>query len=182
MMAHARNRPMSPSCSAGCWGPSIPRMASGVSARRRIALFMRRASIGPAVFAGSSSRQAICHGSEAREPEARSIASLLKEWGVPQNALLLETESRNTFENARLSRPIWDAHLFKPGFAYHLCISHAARPRRVPARGFQCRTVASRFWRQTTARRRCSRFMPDASALLLGAPVARGEGMIGLRV
>ena len=95
---------------------------------------------------------------DVREPEARSIASLLKEWGVPQNALLLETESRNTFENARLSKPIWDAHLFKERSARHLRFPHAARPRRVPARGFQCRTVASRFWRQTTARRRYSRF------------------------
>ena len=44
---------------------------------------------------------------------------------MPQNALLLETESlENTFENARLSKPIGDAHLFKSGLlvtsAFHM--------------------------------------------------------------
>jgi len=34
------------------------------------------------------------------EPEARSIKTLLVEWGVPASAILLEDRSRNTYENA----------------------------------------------------------------------------------
>lgn len=33
-------------------------------------------------------------------PEAESIAALLVEWGVPRSAIVLEPESRNTYENA----------------------------------------------------------------------------------
>jgi uncharacterized SAM-binding protein YcdF (DUF218 family) len=52
---------------------------------------------------------------QAREPEAQWIARLLKEWGIPDDVLILESQSRNTFENARLSKPIWDSHGFKKG-------------------------------------------------------------------
>jgi uncharacterized SAM-binding protein YcdF (DUF218 family) len=52
---------------------------------------------------------------EAREPEAQSIAQLVKEWGIPDDVLILESQSRNTFENAQRSKSIWDAHGFKSG-------------------------------------------------------------------
>jgi uncharacterized SAM-binding protein YcdF (DUF218 family) len=61
---------------------------------------------------------------KAREPEAQSIARLLKEWGIPEDALILEDQSRNTFENAQRSKPIWDSHDFKSGLlvtsAFHM--------------------------------------------------------------
>jgi uncharacterized SAM-binding protein YcdF (DUF218 family) len=61
---------------------------------------------------------------EAREPEAQSIARLLKEWGIADDVLIVESESRNTFENAQRSKPIWDAHGFKSGLlvtsAFHM--------------------------------------------------------------
>src|SRR5262245_37099687 len=41
---------------------------------------------------------------KAREPEAQSIARLLKEWGIPENVLIREDQSRNTFENAQRSK------------------------------------------------------------------------------
>ena len=61
---------------------------------------------------------------QAREPEAQSIARLLKEWGIPDEMLILESQSRNTFENAQRSKPIWDTHGFKSGLlvtsAFHM--------------------------------------------------------------
>ena len=61
---------------------------------------------------------------QAREPEAQSIARLLKEWGIPDEMLILESQSRNTFENAQRSKPIWDSHGFKSGLlvtsAFHM--------------------------------------------------------------
>jgi uncharacterized SAM-binding protein YcdF (DUF218 family) len=33
-------------------------------------------------------------------PESEAISELLQEWGVPESAILLETRSRNTYENA----------------------------------------------------------------------------------
>lgn len=39
-------------------------------------------------------------------PEAAAAKTLLQAWGVPAAAILVETQSRNTHENATLSRPI----------------------------------------------------------------------------
>jgi len=41
-----------------------------------------------------------------REPPARDMAEILRMLGVPENALWYETESRNTYENARFTRQI----------------------------------------------------------------------------
>ena len=43
-------------------------------------------------------------------PEAELIADLLVEWGVPRAALLLDTESRNTAENAANARALMAQH------------------------------------------------------------------------
>jgi uncharacterized SAM-binding protein YcdF (DUF218 family) len=60
----------------------------------------------------------------SRVPEAEQIASLLNEWGVPNEALIIEGQSRNTYENAQRSKPIWDAHGFRSGLlvtsAFHM--------------------------------------------------------------
>jgi len=59
-----------------------------------------------------------------RDPEAQQVAYLLKEWGVPPGALLIEDQSRNTFENAARSKPIWDAYGLRSGLlvtsAFHM--------------------------------------------------------------
>jgi uncharacterized SAM-binding protein YcdF (DUF218 family) len=61
---------------------------------------------------------------QTRVPEAEQIAYLLKEWGVPSEALIIEGQSRNTFENAVRSKPIWDAYGFHSGLlvtsAFHM--------------------------------------------------------------
>jgi uncharacterized SAM-binding protein YcdF (DUF218 family) len=52
---------------------------------------------------------------QTRVSEAEQAAYLLKEWGVPSEALLIEGQSRNTYENAQRSKPIWDAYSFHSG-------------------------------------------------------------------
>ena len=42
-------------------------------------------------------------------PEADAAKILLEDWGVPSSAILVETQSRNTHENALYSRPILHA-------------------------------------------------------------------------
>jgi uncharacterized SAM-binding protein YcdF (DUF218 family) len=60
----------------------------------------------------------------ARLPEAEQIAHLLKEWGIPAEMLIIEMQSRNTYENAQRSKPIWDRYGFHSGLlvtsAYHM--------------------------------------------------------------
>jgi uncharacterized SAM-binding protein YcdF (DUF218 family) len=43
----------------------------------------------------------------AIKPEAELIKELLVEWGVPSEAIEIETASRNTYENAREIERIW---------------------------------------------------------------------------
>ena len=82
---------------------------------------------------------------QARVPEAEQIAYLLKEWGVPSEALLIEGQSRNTFENAARSKPIWDAYGFHSGL---LVTSASHMPRALAVfrqAGFRCHARTSRF-------------------------------------
>jgi uncharacterized SAM-binding protein YcdF (DUF218 family) len=46
-------------------------------------------------------------------PEAATMRALLKEWGVPYNAIIMETDSRNTYENAAFTKQIMARHRFK---------------------------------------------------------------------
>jgi len=59
-------------------------------------------------------------------PESELIASMLRELGVPPEAILLDEASRNTFENALQSRAIWNAEGFRTGY---LVTSAAHMPR-----------------------------------------------------
>ena len=106
-------------------------------------------------------------------PEARSIASLLEEWGVPENALLLETVSRNTFENARLSKPIWDAHLFKRGLlvtsAFHMPRALAVFRRA----GFNVEPSPADFGGGQLLEAGVLSFIPDAGALQTSSIMVR---------
>lgn len=47
---------------------------------------------------------------KAARPEAELIGDLLAEFGVPRDAIVLETESRNTYENAINSHAIIQSH------------------------------------------------------------------------
>lgn len=59
-------------------------------------------------------------------PESELIAAMLRELGVPPEAILLDTTSRNTFENAAESRRIWSAEGLGSGY---LVTSAAHMPR-----------------------------------------------------
>jgi hypothetical protein len=132
-----------------------------------------RDSIAPA--AGSSPRQAIYHGSRRASPRSARSARFLRNGGCLRmpcsSRQRVETPSRMHAFRSRFGMRI----SLKERSARHLRFPHAARARRVPARVFQCRTVASRFWRQTTAQRRYSLF--HARCFGTSDLVARGEGM-----
>ena len=63
---------------------------------------------------------------EVGTPEADLTADILVSFGVPRDALIIENKSRNTFENAHFSRPIWEEAGFELGY---LVTSAAHMPR-----------------------------------------------------
>jgi uncharacterized SAM-binding protein YcdF (DUF218 family) len=64
------------------------------------------------------------------ETEAEAARSILEEWGVPEAAILVETRSKNTEENARFSRDVLGAR----GIHRALLVTSAAHmPRAVRA-------------------------------------------------
>jgi uncharacterized SAM-binding protein YcdF (DUF218 family) len=102
---------------------------------------------------------------EAREPEAQSIAQLLKEWGIPDDVLILESQSRNTFENAQRSKSIWDAHGFKSGL---LVTSAIHMPRALAVfrqAGFDVEPAPSNFYGGPTFEESVLAILPSAAAL-----------------
>ena len=64
--------------------------------------------------AGKAPRIILSGGNTFPQPGMRSesehAARLLEEWGVPRDAMLLETESRNTYENALHTRALMARH------------------------------------------------------------------------
>ena len=98
-------------------------------------------------------------------PEAATMQSLLEEWGVPAGSILLEGASRNTYENAILSKPL----LEERGLQRVLLVTSALHMPRALAT-FQSAgidavpaatdyTVIYRDWRTVID------FLPDARAL-----------------
>ncbi len=47
--------------------------------------------------------------------EGEAMTQLFRDLGVDEDAILVETKSRNTYENALLSKLIWDRHNFAKG-------------------------------------------------------------------
>ncbi|HET7663222.1 MAG TPA: YdcF family protein [Rhodanobacteraceae bacterium] len=50
---------------------------------------------------------------DAGQPEAEAMAALLQDFGVPGSALLLDAQSRNTWQNALYSQQLMQAHHLK---------------------------------------------------------------------
>jgi uncharacterized SAM-binding protein YcdF (DUF218 family) len=102
---------------------------------------------------------------QTRVPEAEQIAYLLREWGVPGDALIIEDQSRNTFENAARSKPIWDAHGFRSGLlvtsAFHMPRAFAVFRRA----GFTVEPSPADFGGGPLFESGVLAFMPDAAAL-----------------
>lgn len=102
---------------------------------------------------------------QSREPEAQSIARLLKEWGIPDDVLILESQSRNTFENAQRSKPIWDFHGFKSGL---LVTSAFHMPRALAVfrgAGFDVEPAPTNFYGGPSFEEGVLAILPNAAAL-----------------
>ncbi len=81
-------------------GPIPPRLTSNLTAasdRVRHAAHLFAAGKAPLIVASGG-------GPPDAASEASLIADLLVEFGVPRNAILIEAESRTTYENARFTR------------------------------------------------------------------------------
>lgn len=87
----------------------------------------RRAQEGARLYVAGYAPVVICTGGvpyRAPRPEAEACADVLRASGVPDAAILLETRSRSTEENAAYSRQIFDANGWQTALVvsdgYHL--------------------------------------------------------------
>jgi uncharacterized SAM-binding protein YcdF (DUF218 family) len=110
---------------------------------------------------------------QARVPEAEQIAFLLREWGVPSEALIIEGQSRNTYENAARSKPIWAAYGFHSGLlvtsAFHMPRAFAVFRRA----GFNVEPEAADFHVGPRFEGGVFAVLPDAAALALSSTAIR---------
>jgi uncharacterized SAM-binding protein YcdF (DUF218 family) len=98
-------------------------------------------------------------------PEPQLLASLLEEWGVPEEAIIVEDSSRNTFENAVKSKLLWDAHQFRSGLLV-TSASHMPRALAVFHRaGFAVEPAATDFRVRPYLMDGILALLPDARAL-----------------
>lgn len=98
-------------------------------------------------------------------PEAQHIARLLREWGIPDQAIITESNSRNTWENAANSKPIWDDHGFETGL---LVTSATHMPRALAVfrkAGFHVAPAATDFRARPYLEGGVLALLPDAQAL-----------------
>ena len=97
-------------------------------------------------------------------PESELIGAMLRELGVPAEAILLDETSRNTFENALQSRAIWSAEGFRSGY---LVTSAAHMPRALAVfrrAGLPVQPSRDRFPRSAAALRWHSRLCPRSGS------------------
>jgi uncharacterized SAM-binding protein YcdF (DUF218 family) len=103
-------------------------------------------------------------GSRPQGSEAKVAAQLLKEWAVPNEAILLEAQSRNTRENALFSRQILQSrgapHILLVTSAFHMPRASAAFWKL----GFQVIPVPADFQPRDDEGLLLS-FLPDAQSL-----------------
>jgi uncharacterized SAM-binding protein YcdF (DUF218 family) len=98
-------------------------------------------------------------------PEAQRIAALLREWGIPDQAIITENKSRNTWENAANSKLIWNKHGFKSGLLV-TSATHMPRALAVFRRaGINVAPAATDFRAQPYLEGGILALLPDAQAL-----------------
>jgi uncharacterized SAM-binding protein YcdF (DUF218 family) len=98
-------------------------------------------------------------------PEAKHIANLLQEWGIPENAILIEDQSTNTWENAVNSKVLWTSNGFTSGFLV-TSASHMPRALAVFRRaGFSVIPAATDYQAQPCLEGGILAVLPDAGAL-----------------
>ncbi|MCP5425215.1 MAG: YdcF family protein [Gammaproteobacteria bacterium] len=99
------------------------------------------------------------------QPEAPAILDFLVALGVPERAVLLETESLNTYQNALFSKPIMEAH----GIHSILLVTSAEHMPRALAvfrsQGIQTWPAPTDFEIVPVAETTILRWLPDAGAL-----------------
>ena len=112
-------------------GPAAPGQAPGLAENSDRLLFaarLFRAGKAPLIVFSGGTIPFL--GSRPKGSEAESAAQLLKEWAVPNQAILLETRSRNTRENALFSRQILQgrgaSHILLVTSAFHMPRASAA--------------------------------------------------------
>jgi len=98
-------------------------------------------------------------------PEAGSIQTLLEEWGVPGTSIIAEAASRNTYENAVLTKPVLAEH----GVQQVLLVTSALHMPRALATfksaGIDAVPAATDFTVTYKDQRTVIDFLPDAEAL-----------------
>jgi uncharacterized SAM-binding protein YcdF (DUF218 family) len=98
-------------------------------------------------------------------PEAPAILEFMAALGVPERAVLLETESLNTYQNALFSKPILEAH----GIRSILLVTSALHmPRALAvfqAQGIDAWPAPTDFEVVPVAEETILRWLPDAGAL-----------------
>jgi uncharacterized SAM-binding protein YcdF (DUF218 family) len=103
-------------------------------------------------------------GSSHQPAEAEAARRQLRELGVPEEAIRLETRSRNTHENAVFSRQAL------PGTTHILLVTSAFHMRRAAAVfekvGFRVSAVPVDFWSGADDQNPIFRWLPDAESLL----------------
>jgi len=104
---------------------------------------------------------------EVEAPEANAAADYLEHVGVPDSAILIENESRNTFENARFSRQLLDS--LQPG-AHCLLITSAWHERRAAAcfwkAGVDCQPFGTDYFSEKSNGNVLRWLQPDYEALM----------------
>jgi uncharacterized SAM-binding protein YcdF (DUF218 family) len=116
----------------------------------------------------------------AAVPEAEQIADLLVEFGAPRSALILETKSRTTRENAVNSAAIFREHGWRNGL---LVTSGAHMPRAIAAFhkvGLDVVLAATDIYAGPLQLDSLLDLLPDAGAL--ARTTSAIKEMIGLRV
>ena len=113
-------------------------------------------------------------------PEAELIQDLLVEWGVPESAVILDTQSRNSYENVVNTLKI----LNRRGFSRVLLVTSAMHIPRVMAVfakvGIDARPVPTDYQCVKTDHRTALDFLPDVDALRQTTMVLRE--LIGMEV
>jgi uncharacterized SAM-binding protein YcdF (DUF218 family) len=117
------------------------------------------------LYRDRSVKRILVTGGTGSRSEAHLIAELLKEWGVPKDAILIENRSRNTFENAVNSKLLWDAHQFRSGLLVTSAM-HMPRALAVFRRaGFAVDPAATDFRAHRYLMGGILALLPDAQAL-----------------
>ena len=119
------------------------------------------------LYHAGKARLVIASGGAQREgpAEAYAMAALLTEWGVPQEAIMLETASRNTYENAVNSKRLLGAH----GLHQVLLVTSALHmPRALAlfrALGIEAAPAPTDFEVVESGDKTLLQWLPDAGAL-----------------